>query len=171
MSFFDDILSWAGISDTSQSDPLLQGISWVSDGFFGGSQSSSQPQSGDWLSGVGSTIDAAKFNDLPDAEQSGGKDFFKDAMAFIKNKENAHILTLGAAFIKGAFTYGDEKRKTRAMEKSADASALNAASQDEKWRTQMANASSIGSTNFGQPIMGTGFKDLAAVRRQRAGGL
>lgn len=167
MSAFEELLSWAGIDSTPGlgEDPFFSGLESITKGF------DKTTESNDWLSGVGASVKDMKLNEVPTATEAGGTDFFKQAWDFIKNKENAHITTLGAAFIKGAFSYGDEKKKARALQTSSEANMLNATSQDEKWRAQMANASSIGQTNFGSGIMSPGFKDLAAVRRARSGGV
>lgn len=122
-------------------------------------------------SGMSETLPRTDENVGVDVQsRKGGKDFIKSTLDFIKNKESAPVLTLGALFIKGALDAPQKKRMADAAERSSQANALTATSQDERWRRQMDNASSIGKTNFG--IMSSPeYKDLAAVRRQRSGGI
>jgi hypothetical protein len=160
---------WDGL--LSFGDDVATSVSGVMSSIFGGSGSQKQAQQlNDYTSsadvitgGLNSEIDKP-------VKAAGGVDLIKGALDFIKNKENAPVLTLGALFVKGALEAPQKKRMADAAVRSSEANMLTATSQDEKWRTQMANGSSIGKTNFG--IMGTpAYKDLAAVRRQRSEGI
>ena len=158
---------WDGL--LSFGDDLATSVSGVMSSLFG-SQSQTAPQQTSDYSSSADIITGGMGSEIDKPVKAGGTDLIKGALDFIKNKENAPILTLGALFVKGAIDAPQKKRMAESAERSSQASMLNATSQDEKWRSQMANASSIGKTNFG--IMGTpAYKDLAAVRRARSGGI
>ena len=149
-------------------DDLATSVSGVMSSLFGSSQQTQQ-QSSDYSSSA-DIITGGLNSEIDKPVKTGGNDLIKGALDFIKAKGNAPVLTLGALFVKGALDAPQKKRMAESAERSSQANMLNATSQDEKWRTQMANASSIGKTNFG--IMGTpAYKDLAAVRRARSGGI
>ena len=149
-------------------DDLATSVSGVMSSLFGSSQQTQQ-QSSDYSSSA-DIITEGLNSEIDKPVKTGGNDLIKGALDFIKDKGNAPVLTLGALFVKGALDAPQKKRMAESAERSSQANMLNATSQDEKWRTQMANASSIGKTNFG--IMGTpAYKDLAAVRRARSGGI
>lgn len=159
---------WDGL--LSFGDDVATSVSGVMSSLFGGGASQSPTQQVNDYSSSADILTGGMNSEIDKPVKAGGADLIKGALDFIKNKENAPILTLGALFVKGALDAPQKKRLADANERMSQASMLNATSQDEKWRTQMANASSIGKTNFG--IMSTpGYKDLAAVRRARSGGI
>ncbi len=79
------------------------------------------------------------------------------------------IVTLAGSFIKGMFSYSDEQRKVKALEKQADASMLNAQNNVDVQNTKFANASSIGKTNFGAAPKGLIYSNKLAERQRRSG--
>lgn len=72
---------------------------------------------------------------------------------------------IAAGFVKGFLAAPMEKRKTQAMEKAAKAQMLNAETNAFETQKKFQNASSIGSTSFGQKQTPQ-FVDLLAKRRQ-----
>lgn len=90
----------------------------------------------------------------------GQKDFTKGAM-----------VTLAGSFLKGLFSYGDEQRKMKSLEKSSEANMLRATTEANLAQQKMSNASSIGQTNFGAaPAGGLIYSNKLAERQKRAGG-
>lgn len=81
------------------------------------------------------------------------------------------MTTLAGSFLKGAFSYKDEQRKLKALEKSGEASMLNAqtnASALESKNTQLAN-SQLSRTSFGAKPGGLMYSNKLAGRQARAG--
>lgn len=81
----------------------------------------------------------------------------------------AGINTLAGSFIKGLFSYNDEQRKIKALEKSSDATMLNAQTNASATERKFDNASAIGKTNFGAQPQGLIFRNKLAPRQTRAG--
>lgn len=80
------------------------------------------------------------------------------------------INTMAGSFIKGLFSYNDEQRKIKALEKSSEANMMNAQTNASTADRKFSNASAIGQTNFGaaQP-QGLIFRNKLAPRQTRAG--
>lgn len=88
-----------------------------------------------------------------------------------KDSTKGAMVTLAGSFLKGLFSYSDEQRKMKAMEKSSEASMLRATTEANLSQQKMANASSIGQTNFGAaPAGGLIYSNKLAERQKRAGG-
>jgi hypothetical protein len=81
----------------------------------------------------------------------------------------AGINTMAGSFIKGLFSYNDEQRKIKALEKSSDATMLNAQTNASATERKFDNASAIGKTNFGAKPKGLIFSNKLAGRQARAG--
>lgn len=79
------------------------------------------------------------------------------------------VTTLAGSFIKGLFSYNDEQRKLKALEKSSDATMLNAQTNASATERKFDNASAIGKTNFGAQPQGLIFRNKLAPRQTRAG--
>lgn len=86
-----------------------------------------------------------------------------------KDSTKGAITTLAGSFIKGLFSYNDEQRKIKALEKSSDATMLNAQTNASATERKFDNASAIGKTNFGAQPQGLIFRNKLAPRQTRAG--
>lgn len=118
------------------------------------------------------------------AAESGGKpaglgdnwlsEGFGKAMGWFdgqKDSTKGAMVTLAGSFLKGMFSYSDEQRKMKAMEKSSEANMLRATTEANLSQQKMQNASSIGQTNFGAvPAGGLIYSNKLAERQKRAGG-
>lgn len=167
---FDAAIGVAG-QDFSQPDPFDAGLALVTSalsggatddafmGNYGGAENASEAITSD--GGVAKTLGDNWLSDGFDKAWKwfdGQKDTTKGAMT-----------TLAGSFIKGLFSYNDEQRKIKALERSSEASMLNAQTNASATQQKFDNASAIGKTNFGAQPQGLIFSNKLAPRQSRAG--
>ena len=165
---FDAAIGVAG-QDFSQPDSFDAGVALVTSALSGGGDGqadiygTSAPGAGlaAESGGIASTLGSNWLSESFDKATKwfdGQKDSTKGA-----------VTTLAGSFIKGLFSYNDEQRKLKALEKSSEANMMNAQTNASTADRKFSNASAIGQTNFGAKPQGLIFRDKLAPRQTRAG--
>lgn len=168
---FDAAIGVAG-QDFSQPDPFDAGLALVTSALFG-----SGADSGAYMGNFGgaeNTSEAITSNNgiaktLGDNWLSESFDKATKWFDGQKDSTKGAITTLAGSFIKGLFSYNDEQRKIKALEKSSEANMLNAQTNAGATAQKFDNASAIGKTNFGAQPQGLIFRNKLAPRQARAG--
>lgn len=165
---FDAAIGVAG-QDFSQPDSFDAGVALVTSALSGGGDGqadiygTSAPGAGlaAESGGIASTLGSNWLSESFDKATKwfdGQKDSTKGA-----------VTTLAGSFIKGLFSYNDEQRKLKALEKSSEANMMNAQTNASATAQKFSNASAIGKTNFGAQPQGLIFSNKLAPRQTRAG--
>ena len=167
---FDAAIGVAG-QDFSQPDPFDAGLALVTSALSGGGQ-----DSGAYMGNFGGAENASEAitsdNGIAKTLGSDWAEGFTKAWKWFdgqKDSTKGAVTTLAGSFIKGLFSYNDEQRKLKALEKSSEANMMNAQTNASATAQKFSNAGAIGKTNFGAKPQGLIFRDKLAPRQTRAG--
>lgn len=166
---FDAAIGVAG-QDFSQPDSFDAGLALVTSALSGGSTES------DGMANYADRYPAGNNPDESGVAKTLGSNWFAEMVGpawkwYEKQGDmtKAGINTLAGSFIKGLFSYNDEQRKLKALEKSSEANMMNAQTNASTADRKFSNASAIGQTNFGAKPQGLIFRNKLAPRQTRAG--